>query len=52
VESGAVGLPSETGSIRWPSLGLKDIFFPTIPLKRNGLKGTPLANADESPGVG
>src|ERR1700723_4030125 len=29
VESGAISLPSETGSIRWPSLGLKDILFHT-----------------------
>jgi hypothetical protein len=27
VESGAIRFPVETGSIRWPSLGLKDIFF-------------------------
>jgi hypothetical protein len=28
VESGAVSLPAETGSIRWPSLNLEDIFLP------------------------
>ena len=28
VESGAVSLPSETGSIRWPSLSLEDVFVP------------------------
>lgn len=27
VESGAIRLPAETGSIRWPSLSLKDILF-------------------------
>jgi hypothetical protein len=26
VESGAVSLPAETGSIHWPGLGLQDIF--------------------------
>lgn len=26
VESGAIRFPSETGSVRWPSLGLKDLF--------------------------
>lgn len=29
VESGAIGLPAETGSIRWPSLSLQDIFLPS-----------------------
>ncbi|MGA8430874.1 MAG: hypothetical protein WB729_13705 [Candidatus Sulfotelmatobacter sp.] len=29
VESGAVSLPAETGSIRWPSLSLRDIFLPS-----------------------
>lgn len=29
VESGAIRLPAGTGSIRWPSLGLQDIFLPT-----------------------
>jgi hypothetical protein len=29
VESGAVNLPDETGSVRWPSLSLDDIFLPT-----------------------
>jgi hypothetical protein len=28
VESEAIKFPAETGSIRWPSLGLKDILFP------------------------
>jgi len=28
VESGAISLPSETGSIRWPSLTLQDLFLP------------------------
>jgi len=28
VESGAISLPAETGSIRWPSLSLQDIFLP------------------------
>jgi hypothetical protein len=28
VESGAVSLPADTGSIRWPSLSLRDIFPP------------------------
>jgi len=28
VESGPVGLPTETGSIRWPSLSLRDAFLP------------------------
>ena len=28
VESGAVKLPAETGSVRWPSLSLHDIFLP------------------------
>ena len=28
VESGAIRLPAETGSIRWPSLRLQDIFLP------------------------
>jgi hypothetical protein len=28
VESGAVSLPAETGSIRWPSLSLEDLFLP------------------------
>jgi hypothetical protein len=28
VESGAVKLPAETGSVRWPSLTLQDIFLP------------------------
>jgi hypothetical protein len=28
VESGAIRLPAETGSIRWPSLSLQDIFLP------------------------
>ena len=28
VESGAVSLPAETGSIRWPSLSLQDLFLP------------------------
>ena len=28
VESGAVKLPAETGSVRWPSLSLQDIFLP------------------------
>jgi hypothetical protein len=28
VESAAIRFPNETGSIRWPSLELKDIFFP------------------------
>jgi len=28
VESGAVNLPAETGSVRWPSLNLQDIFLP------------------------
>jgi hypothetical protein len=28
VESGAVSLPAETASIRWPSLSLDDIFLP------------------------
>jgi hypothetical protein len=28
VESGAVSLPAETGSIRWPGLSLDDIFLP------------------------
>jgi hypothetical protein len=27
IESGAIRLPAETGSIRWPSLSLKDILF-------------------------
>lgn len=27
VESGAVSLPAETGSIRWPSLSLEDLFL-------------------------
>jgi hypothetical protein len=27
VESGAIGLPAEAGSIRWPSLSLEDIFL-------------------------
>jgi hypothetical protein len=28
VESGAVSLPAETGSIRWPGLSLHDLFLP------------------------
>jgi hypothetical protein len=28
VESGAVKLPAEPGSVRWPSLNLRDIFSP------------------------
>jgi len=28
VESGAVSLPAETGSIRWPTLSLEDLFPP------------------------
>jgi hypothetical protein len=28
VESGAVSLPAETGSIRWPGLSLEDLFLP------------------------
>lgn len=28
VESGAVNFPAETGSIRWPSLNLRDLFLP------------------------
>ena len=28
VESGAVKLPVEPGSVRWPSLSLQDIFVP------------------------
>ena len=28
VESGAVSLPAETGSIRWPGLSLQDLFLP------------------------
>jgi hypothetical protein len=28
VESGAISLPDETGSIRWPSLSLKELFLP------------------------
>jgi hypothetical protein len=28
VESEAIRLPSETGTIRWPSLSLHDIFLP------------------------
>jgi hypothetical protein len=28
VESGAISLPTETGSIRWPSLSLQDLFPP------------------------
>ncbi len=28
VESGAVSLPAATGSIRWPSLSLEDLFLP------------------------
>jgi hypothetical protein len=28
VESGAVGLPTATGSTRWPSLSLRDVFLP------------------------
>jgi hypothetical protein len=28
VESGAVSLPAKTGSIRWPSLSLEDLFLP------------------------
>jgi hypothetical protein len=28
VESGAINLPAETGSIRWPSLSLEDLFLP------------------------
>lgn len=28
VESGAANFPAETGSIRWPSLNLRDLFFP------------------------
>jgi hypothetical protein len=28
VESGAVKLPAEPGSVRWPSLNLQDIFSP------------------------
>ena len=28
VESGAIRLPADTGSIRWPSLSLQDIFLP------------------------
>src|SRR5260370_42206655 len=28
VESGAVKLPVEAGSVRWPSLSLQDIFLP------------------------
>ena len=29
VESGAISLPAETGSIHWPSLSLQDLFLPT-----------------------
>jgi hypothetical protein len=28
VESGAVSVPAETGSIHWPSLSLEDLFLP------------------------
>src|ERR1700728_3032719 len=28
VESGAISVPSEVGSIRWPGLSLKDVFLP------------------------
>jgi hypothetical protein len=28
IESDAIRFPAETGSIRWLSLGLKDILFP------------------------
>jgi hypothetical protein len=28
VESGAIKLPVETGSVRWPNLSLQDIFLP------------------------
>jgi hypothetical protein len=28
VESEAIKFPAEAGSIRWPHLGLKDVFFP------------------------
>jgi hypothetical protein len=28
VESGAINLPSETGSIRWPGFDLEDLFPP------------------------
>jgi hypothetical protein len=28
VESGAIKLPAETGSVRWPSLSLHDSFLP------------------------
>ena len=28
VESGAIRFPAETGSIRWPSVSLQDIFRP------------------------
>jgi hypothetical protein len=27
VESGAISLPSDTGSIRWPGLSLRDLFL-------------------------
>jgi hypothetical protein len=27
VESGAISLPAETGSIRWPGLSLQDLFL-------------------------
>jgi len=27
VESGAIGLPAETGSIRWPSVSLEGLFL-------------------------
>jgi hypothetical protein len=29
VESGAIRFPAETGSIRWPSVSLQDLFLPT-----------------------
>ena len=28
VESGAINLPAETGSIRWPGFNLEDLFLP------------------------
>ena len=36
VESGAVKLPTETGSVRWPSLSLEDIFLPTSKVPKCG----------------